>query len=103
MACNLLYDDSPMTAVQLFNYILHRYPDLGAYFLRDRDLLVIPLTADNDEIAQAIRELSVRKGLNCSQVCAAWPELLDPGVLDLSAASEFLVISEIRGKYSTPC
>lgn len=103
MVCSLLYDDSPMTAVQLFNYVLHRYPDLGAYFNRDRDLVIIPLAEDTDETVQSIRELAVRKGLNCSEVCAAWPELLGPEIRDLAQASEFLVISEIRGKYSTPC
>lgn len=102
MACNLLYDDSPMTAVQLFNYIRHRYPDMAAYFQSGRDILVIPEVEGIEETVQSIREMAVRKGLNCSEVCAAWPEFLVPGMVDLSGASNFLVITEIKGKYSQP-
>lgn len=103
MACQLLYDDSPMTAVQLFTFIRHRYPGLGAYFLRERDVLVIPEAEDADvEVLQLIRELAIRKSLNCSEVCAAWPEFLDPEFTAVSGASNFLVITEIKGKYSQP-
>lgn len=102
MACNLLYDDSPMTAAQLFNYLCHRYPDMAAYFRRDRDVLVIPVAEGMEEAVQSIRELAVRKGLNCSEVCAAWPEFISPEIADYGETSDFLVITEIKGKYSQP-
>ncbi|CAJ37665.1 hypothetical protein [Methanocella arvoryzae] len=100
MACHLLYDDSPMTAVQIFNYIRHRYPDIGAYYRGDREIVVIPEAEGIEEAVMSIRELAVRKGLNCSEVCAAWPEYLGQEILDASGASNFLVIAEIKGKYS---
>ncbi|WP_424359734.1 hypothetical protein [Methanocella sp. MCL-LM] len=100
MACHLLYDDSPMTAVQLYNYIRHRYPDMGACFRSDRDILIIPELEGMEEPVQSIRELAVRKGLNCSEVCAAWPEFLGPEIAGIAGATNFLVITEIKGKYS---
>ena len=102
MACHLLYDDSPMTAAQLFNYLRHRYPDMDAYFRSDRDILIIPEFEGMEEHVQSIRELAVRKGLNCSEVCAAWPAFLGPEIADTAGASNFLVITEIKGKYTTP-
>ena len=102
MACNLLHDDSLMTAVQLFTFIRHRYPDLSAYFQRDLDLVIIPDLEGSEETLQSIRELALRKGLNCSEVCAAWPELIDSEILARADTANFLVIAEIRGKYSQP-
>lgn len=102
MACNLIYDDSPMSVAQLFTYIRHRYGDMRAYYLRDRDVVAIPLDGENVEIAVNLRELAVRKGLNCCEVCAAWPEMVGPELTSLDGASDFLVISRIDGKYLQP-
>ena len=102
MACNLLYDDSIMTAVQLFTFIRHRYPDMNAYFQRDLDLVIIPAVEGSEETLQSIRELSMRKGLNCSEVCAAWPELIGSEITAMVDTANFLVIAEITGNYSQP-
>jgi hypothetical protein len=102
MACNLIYDDSPMSVAQLFTYIRHRYGDMRAYYLRDRDVVAIPLAQENDEATASLRELAVRKGLTCCEVCAAWPELVGPELASLDGASDFLVISRINGKYLQP-
>jgi hypothetical protein len=101
VACNLIYDDDSvsMTVAQLFTYIRHRYADLQACFFRDRDVLAIPLSDDTEETLASIRELAVRKGLTCCEVSAAWPELAGPELAGFDGASEFLVISMIRGKY----
>ncbi len=79
MACNLIYDDRPMSAAQLFTYIRHRYGDMKAYYLLDRDIVAIPLTAELEEAVAGLRELAARKGLDCCEVSAAWPELAGAG------------------------
>lgn len=102
MACNLVYGDGPMTVVQLSTYLRHRYDDLQAYFLKERDVLVIPLIPGNEDVIGQIRELAVRKGLSCSQVNAAWPEYLGQEIALLQDFSDFLVITEISVKYLQP-
>jgi hypothetical protein len=102
VACNLIYDDSPMSVAQLFTYIRHRYGDMRAYYLRDRDVLAIPLSDDNEEAMASIRELAVRKGLTCCEVSAAWPEMVGPELASIDGAAGFLVISCIRGKFMQP-
>jgi hypothetical protein len=82
-----------MTVAQMFAYVRHRYGDMQAYYLKDRDVLAIPLSDVNPEVAASIRELAVRKGLICSTVSAVWPEMLGPEILALDSASDFLVIS----------
>ncbi|MCD1293455.1 hypothetical protein CUJ83_00385 [Methanocella sp. CWC-04] len=99
MVCDACLPDGPMSAVQMFNYIRHRYGDMRTYFLRDRDIIVIPVYDGMDEDVDTIRELAVRKGLNCSTVSAAWPEYLSSDILSSEDACDFLVISEIKGKY----
>lgn len=94
MACNLIYDDSPMSAAQLFTYIRHRYGDLRAYYLADRDVVAIPLADDALEAVMGLRELAARKGLVCCEVSAAWPELVGPELASLDGALGFLVISQ---------
>jgi hypothetical protein len=93
MACNIYYDDSPMTVAQLFTYIRHRYEDLRAYYLKDSDLVAIPLTDEMEEVTDSLRELAARKGLTCCEVSAAWPELVGPELASLDGAPGFLVIS----------
>ncbi len=95
MACNLAYGDGPMSVAQMFTYVRHRYAGLQAYYVKDRDILAIPLSDGNEEAAASIRELAIRKGLTCSTVCAAWPEHMGNEIISLEAASEFLVISNI--------
>ncbi len=102
MACNLAYGDGPMSVAQMFTYVRHRYAGLQAYYLKGRDVIAIPLSGDSDEAVTSIRELAVRKGLTCSTVCAAWPELAGPEIICLDSASDFLVISCIDGKYLQP-
>jgi hypothetical protein len=102
VACNLIYDDSPMTVAQLFTYIRHRYGDMRAYYLKESDVVAIPLTDDTEEAVAGLRELAARKRLNCCEVSAAWPELVGPELAALDGASAFLVISRISGKYLQP-
>jgi hypothetical protein len=99
VACNLYYDDSPMTVAQLFTYIRHRYGDLRAYYLKDSDLVAIPLADETEEVAASLRELAARKGLTCCEVSSAWPELVGPELSSLDGAAGFLVISGDGGKY----
>lgn len=99
MACNLAYGDGPMSVAQMFTYLRHRYAGLQAYYVKDRDVIAIPLSEAAGEAAASIRELAARKGLSCSTVCAAWPELVGNEVVSLDAASDFLVISRVDGKY----
>ena len=96
MACHLASGDGPMSVVQLFNYLRHRYAGLPAYYLKDRDVVAIPLSVDAGEIAAAIRELAVRKGLACSEVSAAWPELIGPELALAVEAQLFLVVYAIH-------
>ena len=98
MAC-FLRDDGPMTAAQLFNYIRLRFDGLPASFLSDRNAVIVPLLPGTEAAAEEIRELAVRKGLSCSQVSAIWPEGLGAEVVSREEATDFLVISEIRGKF----
>jgi hypothetical protein len=102
MACNLIYDDSPMSVAQLFTYIRHRYGDLRAYYLKDRDLVAIPLEGETEEVVLNLRELAARKGLTCCEVSAAWPELVGPELASIDGAPEFLVISSFCGKFLQP-
>jgi hypothetical protein len=97
MACNLAYGDGPMSVAQMFAYVRHRYAGLHAYYLKDRDLIAIPLSYAVEEAAASIRELAAYKGLTCSTVTAAWPELTGPEIISLDGASEFLVISLADG------
>jgi hypothetical protein len=99
MACNLYYDDSPLTVAQLFTYIRHRYGDLRAYYLKDRDMVAVPLEDETEEAVMNLRELAARKGLTCCEVSAAWPELVGPELSDIDGAPGFLVISGDGGKY----
>jgi hypothetical protein len=99
MACNLAYGDGPMSVAQMFTYLRHRYAGLQAYYMKDRDIIAIPLSGDAEEAVASIRELAIRKGLTCSTVCAAWPELAGPEIISLDSASDFLVISRVEGKY----
>ncbi|OPY28426.1 MAG: hypothetical protein A4E28_01549 [Methanocella sp. PtaU1.Bin125] len=94
MACNLAYGDGPMTVAQLFACVRHRFAGLSAYYLKERDVIAIPLSdAAAGEAAVFLRELAARKGLSCCTVTAAWPELAGPEIISLDGASEFLVIS----------
>jgi hypothetical protein len=102
MACNLIYDDSPMSVAQLFTYLRHRYVDLRAYYLKDCDLVAIPLEDGMEEVNASLRELAARKGLSCCEVSAAWPELVGPELTSLDGAPGFLVISCDSGKYLRP-
>lgn len=102
MACSLCYGDTPLNAVQLFTYLRHRYPELPAYFRRDRDVVIIPEGEGTEETLDAIREIALHSGLCCSEVSAAWPEYLSPEIAAAESAANFLVITEIRGKYSQP-
>lgn len=102
VACNLIYDDSPMSVVQMFTYVRHRYPDMQAYYLSDRDVLAIPLTEETEEAVASLRELAARKGLACCEVSAAWPELVGPELACQDHAPCFLVVSSISGKYLQP-
>jgi hypothetical protein len=63
MACNLAYGDGPMSVAQMFTYVRHRYAGMQAYYVKDRDILAIPLSDGNEEAAASIRELAIRKGL----------------------------------------
>jgi hypothetical protein len=83
-----------MSVVQLFTYIRHRYGDMRAYYLKDRDLVAIPLADETGEIIMSLRELAARKGLACCEVSAAWPELVGPELAVLDGAPVFLVISQ---------
>lgn len=91
-----------MSAVQLFNFIRHRYTDMRAYFNKDTDMLVLSVYEGMDEEIGHIKELAVRKGLYCSEVNASWPEYLDSDILSCELTSDFLVITDIRGKYMQP-
>jgi hypothetical protein len=102
VACNIYYDDSPMSVVQMFTYVRHRYADLQAYYIGGRDVLAIPMSGGNEEAIESLRELAARKGLVCCEVSAAWPELAGPELTGLDDAPEFLVISRITGKYLQP-
>ncbi len=102
MACHLAYDDSPMSVAQLFTYVRHRYGDMRAYYLKERDLVAISLADDAEEAVASLRELAARKGLSCCEVSAAWPELVGSELTTLDTATDFLVISCIRGKYLQP-
>ena len=95
MACNLIYDDSPMSVAQLFTYLRHRYGDLRAYYLADRGVVAIPLADETEEAVASLRELAARKGLSCYEVSAAWPELVGPELASLDVAPGFLVISSV--------
>jgi hypothetical protein len=97
VACNIIYDDSPMSVIQLFNYVRHRYGDMRAYYLKGSDLVAIPLADETEEAVASLRELAAREGLACHEVSAAWPELVGPELASLDGAAAFLVISEIRG------
>jgi hypothetical protein len=102
MACNLAYGDGPMNVAQMFACIRHRYAGLQAYYMKDRDVIAIPLSDSVEEAAASIRELAAWKGLSCSTVCAAWPELVGDEIVSLDGSSDFLVISRIDGKYLQP-
>lgn len=95
VTCNLHNDDGPMTVAQLFTYIRHRYGDMRAYYLKDRDLVAIPLADETEEAVTSLRELAARKGLACYEVSAAWPELVGPELASFDDAPGFLVISSI--------
>jgi hypothetical protein len=99
VACNIYYDDSPMSVAQLFTYIRHRYEDMRAYCLKDSDLVAIPLEEETEEAVLNLRELAARKGLSCCEVSAAWPEMVGPELASLDGAPGFLVISQNGGKY----
>lgn len=103
VACHLAGDDdSPMTVTQMFTYIRHRYGDLRAYYLEGREVIAVPLSGEPGEAIAELRELAARKGLACSEVCAAWPELVGPGLAGIEDARSFLVISPITDKYLRP-
>jgi len=99
MECNLAYGDGPMSVAQMFTYVRHRYAGLPAYYVKEREIIAIPLSDAAEEAAASIRELAARKGLSCSTVCAAWPELVGNEIVSLYGASDFLVISRVDGKY----
>jgi hypothetical protein len=99
VACNLVYDDSPMSVMQLFTYIRHRYGDMRAYYMKDGDLVAIPLEDETEEAVLSLRELAARKGLSCYEVSAAWPEMVGPELASLDGAPGFLVISRETDKY----
>jgi hypothetical protein len=99
MACDDCLKDGPMTSAQMFNYIRLNHVDLKAYFLKDRDLVVIPASDDNAGKLDLIREIALRKGLNCAIVNAAWPEFFGTGLIFSEEHTDFFVISEIKGKY----
>lgn len=100
--CQSCLKDGPMSAVQLFTYLRHRYPGLPAYFIRERDIVIIPLSEATAEASDDIRELAVCKGLNCSDVSAVWPEQLGADIVGTVGVSDFLVIAQITGKYLQP-
>ncbi len=100
MACGITYDDdSLMTVTQMFTYIRHRYEDLRAYYLEDREVIAVPLSGTPGEAIAELRELAARKGLACSEVSAAWPELIGHELTDIEDARSFLVIAQADGKY----
>jgi hypothetical protein len=75
---------------------------MRTYYLKDRDLVSIPLADETEEITASLRELAARKGLTCCEISAAWPELVGPELACLDDAPVFLVIAQNRGKYYRP-
>lgn len=99
MVCDIYYHDGPMTAAQMFTYVRHMHGDIWAYFVKDKDLVIIPIQPGIGDTLDDIREMAFKKGLCCSEVNAIWPEYIDGDILSAESASDYLVINEVRGKY----